>query len=282
MALSNNSNWFNYNGELLPAGIPFLGAGSRAFRYGDGLFETMLVQGDRIRLGSYHFDRLFAGMGFLRFFFPGDLTRERLTGEILELCNRNGHTLSSRVRLVVFRSQGEIFDAAISDLHYVIESWPLPDRSPEPDPKGLAIDVFPEGRKACDRLANLKSNNYLLYLLAARYAGEHGLGDCLVLNSRDTLADTAIANLFYFREGRCYTPPLSDGGVAGVMRRHLLAAMPAAGFPVEERTVTIQDLLAADEVFLTNAIRGIRWVAAFREARYATTLTTALYQKLFI
>jgi branched-chain amino acid aminotransferase len=188
----------------------------------------------------------------------------------------------SRVRLVVFRNDGEIFDAALSDPHYVIESWPFPERSPDLDPQGLVIDVFPQGRKACDQLANLKSNNYLLYLLAARYAGEHGLGDCLVLNSRDTLADASIANLFYFRAGRCYTPPLSDGGVAGVMRRHLLAAMPEAGFPVEERTVTIQDLLGADEVFLTNAIRGIRWVAAFRETCYANTLTTALYRKLFI
>ena len=58
--------------------------------------------------------------------------------------------------------------------------------------------------------------------------------------------------------------------------------MPGAGFPVEEKTVTIPDLLAADEVFLTNAIRGIRGVAAFRGTRYTHTLTTALCQKLFI
>ena len=273
--------WINHNGRLLPAGTPFLDAGSRAFRYGDGLFETLLVRDHQIRLVSYHFDRLFSGMGFLRFPIPAAFTRERFIREMLELCDRNGSSAYSRVRLVVFRSDGGIFDRVGSDPHYVIEAWPLPEKSPEPDPKGLVIDVFPEGRKACDPLANLKSNNYLLYLLAARYAGEHGLDDCLVLNSRDTLADTAIANLFYFRAGRCYTPPLTDGGVAGVMRRHLLATMPDAGFPVEEKTVTVSDLLTADEVFLTNAIRGIRWVAAFGQTRYTNTLTTALHQKLF-
>jgi branched-chain amino acid aminotransferase len=274
--------WINYNGSLPPSGTPFLDAGSRAFRYGDGLFETMLVQKDQIRLAGYHFDRLFSGMGFLRFAIPPGFTRERLTREVLELCDRNGGLSLSRVRLVVFRNEGGIFDGANSDPHYVIESWPLPENAPELPPKDLVIDVFPEGRKACDPLANLKSNNYLLYLLAARYAGEYRLDDCLVLNSRDTLADTVIANLFYFREGRCYTPPLSDGGVAGVMRRHLLAAMPGAGFTVEEKTVTVPDLLAADEVFLSNAIRGIRCVAAFRETRYTNILTTTLYQKLFI
>lgn len=271
----------NYNGKLLAAGTPFLDAGSRAFRYGDGLFETMLVQDQHIRLASYHFDRLAAGMRFLRFHTPPGFTRERLSEELLELCKRNDHSHLSRVRLVVFRNQGDIFDPAGSDPHYVIESWPLPEDSPGLPPQGLAIDVFPEGHKACGALANLKSNNYLLYLLAARYAGEQGLDDCLVLNSRETVADTAIANLFYFRAGRCYTPPLSDGGVAGVMRRHLLTVMPQAGFSVEERTVTVDDLLAADEVFLTNAIRGIRWVAVFREARYKNTLTSTLYQKLF-
>lgn len=271
----------NYNGAFLAAGTAFLSAGSRAFRYGDGLFETMLVEDQQIRLGSYHFDRLAAGMRFLRFSTPPGFTRERLTQELLELCSRNDHGPLARVRLVVFRNEGDIFDPAGSDLHYVIESWPLAGKPRELDAQGLVIDVFPEGHKACGPLANLKSNNYLLYLLAARHVGEQGLDDCLVLNSRGTVADSAIANVFYFRAGRCYTPPLTDGGVAGVMRRHLLASMPDAGFRVEERPVTIDDLLTADEVFLTNAIRGIRWVAAFREACYKNTLTTALHQKLF-
>jgi len=279
--LNRSPHLINYNGKLLAAGTTFLGAGSRAFRYGDGLFETMLVKDREIRLASFHFDRLAAGMGFLRFHTPPGFTPARLTRESLDLCNRNGHTRLSRVRLVVFRNEGDIFDPTGSEPHYVIESWPLPESSPELPPGGLVIDVFPDGRKACDQLANLKSSNYLLYLLAARYAGERGLDDCLVLNSRETVADTAIANVFCFRAGRCYTPPLTDGGVAGVMRRHLLASMAQAGFEVEERTVTVGDLLAADEVFLTNAIRGIRWVAAFRDARYKNTLTMALYQKLF-
>lgn len=266
----------------MPAGTPFLGAGSRAFRYGDGLFETMLIQKDQIRLKDYHFDRLESGLHYIRCPLPPGLTRERLNREVLELCDQNEHTGLSRARLVLFRGEGGIFDKVPADTRYVIETWPLPPASPEPDQHGLVVDIYPGGVKSCDGLANLKSNNYLIYALAAGWATETGLDDCLVLNSRGSLADTTIANLFYWQNGQWYTPPLSDGCVAGVMRRHLLTAMPAAGLSVSERTTTIDDLLNAKEVFLTNAIRGIRWVAAFRDTRYSNTLTTALHQKLLV
>ena len=179
--------------------------------------------------------------------------------------------------MAVFRDEGA--DPISSTPHYIIESWPLPGE-PALNDKGLVIDVFPDGRKACDTLANLKSNNYLLYILATLYAQKHALDDCLVLNSRNRLADSTIANLFYVSKGQFFTPPLSEGGVAGVMRRHLLENMPRAGFPVVERSVTAEDLLNADELFLTNAIRGIRWVSSFRAAKFTNSLTTSLYNQL--
>ena len=241
----------------------------------------MLVRDGLIRLASYHFDRLFSGLEFLRYAIPRDLTRERLEREIHELCARNGHPGLARARLVVFRGEGAVFDRVRPMPHYIIESWPLTADFTGFNEKGLVIDVFPDGCKACDPLANLKSNNYLLYVLAGSYAHDHRLDDCLVLNSRETIADSAIANLFYIKDRQVYTPPLSDGGVAGVMRRHLLATLHIAGFSVEQRSVSVPDLLDADEVFLTNAIRGIRWVAAFREARYSHTLTAVISKRLF-
>ena len=235
----------------------------------------MMVRDDRVCLGAYHFDRLFSGMWVLS--IRETFKRETLEAQILELCQKNGNPPRSRVRLVVFRD-----DAAgpISHIpHYIIESWPLPVERALND-KGLVIDVFPDGRKACDTLANLKSNNYLLYVLATVYAQKHDLDDCLVLNSRDRLADSTIANLFYVSKGQFFTPALSEGCVAGVMRRHLLENMPRSGFSVQEKIVTLEDLLNADEIFLTNAIRGIRWVGSFRTAKFTNRLTTSVYNQL--
>jgi branched-chain amino acid aminotransferase len=235
----------------------------------------MMVRDGRLCLSSYHFDRLFSGMQFLS--IRETFKREELEAQILELCQKNGNPPRSRVRMVVFRDDGA---GPISPTpHYIIESWPLPGE-PALNDKGLVIDVFPDGRKACDTLANLKSNNYLLYTLATLYAQKHALDDCLVLNSRDRLADSTIANLFYVSKGQFFTPPLSEGCVAGVMRRHLLENLPRAGFPIVEKPVTPEDLLNADEIFLTNAIRGIRWVSLFRATKFTNRLTTSVYNQL--
>ena len=223
---SSNSNkvnfpavWIDHNGDLLPAGSPILKAPNRGFHYGDGLFETLLVNNGRIRLRNVHFNRLFAGMERLRFALLPSFAREKLETGILQLCERNGHSSLARVRLTIYRADGGLYDP--EDLHprYLIESWPLNPTDISLNEKGLAIDVFPEGMKSCDPLANLKSNNFLLYALAALYAKEHQLNDCLVLNNHRRLADTTIANLFYTKGRGIYTPPLSEIGRASCRER---------------------------------------------------------------
>lgn len=272
-------DWINHNGVLLPAGTPVLTAGNRGFRYGDGLFETMLVQNGRIRLQEYHFDRLFKGLGSLHFTIPSHFTRQSLEEQVLQLCERNDRSALARVRLAVFRGDGGLYDPISLLPSYLIESWALTPGDLGWNKEGLVIDVYPDGIKSCDALANLKSNNFLLYALAALYARERELNDCLVLNSHRRLADSTIANLFYVKDRQLFTPPLSEGGVAGVMRRFLLETMPAAGFSIQEKPVTAEELQNADEVFLTNALKGIRWVGTFRMARYGHTLSGSIYDR---
>ena len=285
--VSSNSNkvnppvdWIDHNGTLLPAGSLILKAPNRGFHYGDGLFETLLVRDGRIRLRAAHFNRLFAGMTRLRYTLLPLFTPEKLEAGILQLCERNGHIDLARVRLTIYRADGGLYDP--EDLHprYLIESWPLNPEDISLNEKGLAIDVYPDGMKPCDALANIKSNNFLVYAVAALYAKEHGLNDCLVRNVHGRLADSTIANLFYRKDRELFTPPLSEGCVAGVMRSFLLSALPNAGFPVYERPVTAEDLLNADEIFLSNAIRGIRWVQTFRTSRYTGDLSRTIYNQL--
>jgi branched-chain amino acid aminotransferase len=184
------------------------------------------------------------------------------------------------VRVVVFRGSGGLYDTADHFPNYIIESWPLPAGSGDLNQNGLFIDVFPTGRKSCDRYSNIKTNNFLLYAQAALHAKDNGLNDCLVLNSHERIADSTIANLFYSKEGKIYTPPLSEGCVAGVMRRHLLERLPGAGFAVDERETSSEDLERAEEVFLTNAIRGVIWVQGFRNAKYGQALSRSVYDSV--
>jgi branched-chain amino acid aminotransferase len=274
------ADWIDHNGNLLPAGSRILTASNRGFHYGDGLFETILVRNGRIRLREAHFDRLFDGMDRLHYAVPSSLTRDKLETGILQLCTRNGHTALARVRLTIYRADGGLYDP--EDLHprYLIESSTLSPSYIDLNEKGLIIDVYPDGMKSCDSLANIKSNNFLLYALAALYAKAHQLNDCLVRNNYGRLADSTIANLFCRKDREIFTPPLSEGCVAGVMRKFLLSALPDAGFPVSQRPVTTEDLLNADEIFLSNAIRGIRWVRKFRTSQYSDEISRIIHDRL--
>jgi branched-chain amino acid aminotransferase len=278
--LNITADLINYNGTLLPASQALLTADNRGFRYGDGLFETMLVQKDRVRLGDYHFQRLFSGMRLLRFELPTFFSPERLEQQILELAAANRHMGRSRARLIVFRGDGGLFDPVDPMPSYIIQASPLPAGSHRWNEDGLVIGIFPDGRKSCDLFSGLKSNNYLLYVLATFYAREQHLNDCLVLNSQGRVADSTIANLFYIKDNQFYTPPLSEGGVAGVMRRYLLESLAGAGFTVNERAIYPEDLKNADEVFLTNALKGIQWVHSFQDSSYTHRLTAEIYKQL--
>lgn len=272
--------FLNFNGEVREEGQALLRAGNRGFRYGDGLFETMLVHGGKVRLGDYHLERLASGMRLLRLDFRQPLSLAMLEGQIAELCARNRLDTGApvRARLTVFRRGEGMFNGLDRGADYCIQvgaagvsAW---------REEGLVLDVFPDGRKACDSYSAIKSNNYLLSTQAGMFAAEHGLDDCVLLNSHGRVAETTVANIWWVIERRIYTTPLSEGCVEGVMRRWLLEALPAAGYEVREEAASPDALTGADEVFLSNAIRGIQWVRAFRGIGLGCRLAPEIYREI--
>jgi len=274
------NNWLFYNGEVIPTETPIISAGNRGLRFGDGLFETIKVVRGEMPLFHLHMDRLNKGLVTLNMQLPAPYTPDYITQAIFELCNRNAIPGAARVRLTVVRGNGTLF--ATEDLYasLIIQAEPLADDYLALNETGLTIDVCPGIQKSCDLLSNLKSNNYLPYVMAAQYARQHQLNDCLVLNAHNRICDGTIANVFRIHQNSIYTPPLSEGGVAGVMRQHLLTELPKAGYTVQEKVCTPEDLEAANEVFLTNALYGIRWVGKFRSKIYTNKLVAELYQVL--
>ncbi|HQV60625.1 MAG TPA: aminotransferase class IV [Chitinophagaceae bacterium] len=266
------------NGKILRAEDPVLLASNRGYRYGDALFETMKVASKNILLEAYHFERLFAGLRLLQFEVPKLLTREKLCKEVLLLAEKNHCGNLARIRLSVFRGNGGVYDEERTP-QYLIECWPLNESLNRLNENGLIIDVFPAARKSCDSFSHLKSANYLPYTMAAIYAKANKLNDCLVLNTDGNIADATIANVFLIKEGVVITPGPDQGCVNGVMRRHLLEKMKDAGYSIQENPVSVSTLEEADEVFLTNAISGIRWVKQFRDNVYSNNLTVEIYNR---
>ena len=272
-------NCINLNGKIQAGDQPALLVSNRGYRYGDGLFETIKLINERILLEPYHFERLFSGLSLLQFDIPKLFTAGMLRGEILDLSKKNGCGQRARVRVSVFRGNGGLFDED-KGLQYVIECWPLDGSVNKLNDNGLVIDIFPGARKSCDIFSNLKSANFLPYTMAALYAKENKLNDCLLLNTNDNIADSSIANLFMIKDGIISTPALSEGCVNGVMRRYLLEKLKDAGFRIKETPVLPEDVENADEVFLTNAIKGIRWVKQFRNKIYTNATTAEIYNRV--
>jgi branched-chain amino acid aminotransferase len=258
-----------YNGEMISKDQPVLVAENRSFKYGDGVFETMKWNAGQVVLGNYHFDRLFTSLKLLQVnsqFISTDL----LMKAIADLCILNKCTNQARVRLAVYRDEA-------NSAAYLIEAKHLDGNIAEWNEKGLTIDVHPYVRKACDAFANLKTANYLPYVMAELYREEKNLGECLVLNAFNNICDGSKSNIFILLGNEIYTPALYQGCINGVLRRFIIDELKKYNYTIKQTIVSVDLLQQADEVFLTNAVRGVKWVGAFREKSYINIETRKIF-----
>lgn len=264
-------NFVCLNGTLVTATTPLFTAQNRSFKYGDGVFETIKVCNGKIPLAELHVQRLLASLQLLK--INSSFNRAQLSEDITGLCKKNGCAQLARVRLAVYRNEDQ-------SAGYVIEALPLSPDTKALNERGFCIDVYPYARKAMDGFSNLKTANFLPYVLAGLHAQENRLDDCIVLNSSNLICDTSKANIFLIKKGELYTPALHQGCVDGVMRRFLIDRLKEQHFVVHQEEIREEDLEEADEVFLTNAIYGMRWVRSFRGNEYANTMTNEIYRQL--
>ena len=267
------------NGKLFEVSDPSLSVSNHSYRYGDGLFETMKMVNGKINLLEFHFERLFYSMQVPGFRVPVLFSEKKIADEIYQLAEKNDCTQLARVRLVVSRGEGGVNDCD-DKLQYTIECISADENVNRLNENGFIIDIYPDAVKSCDKFSNLKSTSYLHYVMAARFAKENKLNDALVFNQHGRICEASIANIFWIKDKVIYTPPLSEGCVAGVMRKYLLSKLPEAGYRIGEKQCTTDDLENAEEVFLTNAVYGIRWIKQFREKGYGYTVIQKIYDSL--
>ena len=272
--------YVNQNGKVINEINAVVSINNRSFRYGDGCFETMKVSKGKLLFADYHFERLFNSLELLQFTVPSFLTPEYLLANILNLTQKNHHEKLARIRLTIYRGEGGLYDPQNLVPNFTIQTWELNPTNNLLNENGLVIDIFEKSRKICDNYSAIKSNNYLGYAMAALWTKEQHLNDAILLNPYNRVADATIANVFIIKDGIVKTPGLSEGGINGIMRRYLLNQLPEIAVPVEESMLTMDDLLEADELFLTNSIYGIRWVKQLRNKVYGNNITALISKKL--
>ncbi|MBK9485587.1 MAG: aminotransferase class IV [Chitinophagaceae bacterium] len=273
--------YFIFNGKLLKAESGIIGPDSRGLRFGDGLFETIKSINGQLEFIDEHFARLWKGMQVLQFAIPKQFTPDILEQEIQSLLKKNGHDKMARVRLTVFRGDGGLYDTTDHKPNYLLQSWALPDETGNWNSNGLVLGVYTDIKKSCDILSNLKHNNFLPYVMAALYAKKEKWNDAVLLNTEGRLCDTTIANIFLIKDEVIYTPALAEGCIAGVMRRNLVEKLTAGGYKLVEDKLSVDELLYADEVFLTNSIYNMRWVQSVGDKKYSNAQTQKIYAAFF-
>lgn len=257
-------DYININGRLSACAAAKVGVDNGAFRYGYGLFETMLVRGGEILLWPYHAERLFHGLARLQLEPGTRMNPVMMQQEIIKAVHKNKCAALCRVRLQFFAGGGGLYGKGVEKAGYVIECFELQPEVMELNENGLVTGIASWLHKSIDTLSDLKTCNALVYAMAARQAMANKWNDALITNSEGAIIESTIANLFWIEGDNIYTPPLADGCIAGVMRRHILALIPA----IKEESAAAQRLLEADAVFLTNAVKRIKWVGDIGGRRF--------------
>ena len=275
-----NSHQLCYNGTFYPETTALFTADNRAFRYGDSLFETIHCNGTQIQLFGEHMERLQLGMSHLRMEIPDNFS-QTIETNIKSLITKNKSFLGTRIRLSVFRNSGGLYTPKTNRISFLIESSKLDSPNYYLNKKGLTIGLFDSYKKASNSMSGFKTGNSLPFILAGLHKDEMKWDDCLLLNERQNLVESVSSNLFIVKDGILYTPSLESGAMNGIMREQIIQIALNLGITVYDDCIMKPDqLMDADEIFLTNAIVGIRWVVAYEERRYFNRSSKILIEEL--
>ncbi len=241
---------------ILVDGVPAatIAATDRGLNYGDGLFETMRLHAGSVSLLERHLQRLRQGCERLALPYPGDAV---IQADIAALAA--GSCGDGVLRLVLTRGDGGRGYAPppaargrrIVSLHAL----------PEFGHTGLSVGICRTRLGRSIALGGLKHLGRLEQVLAAREVAEAGWDEGLMLDDGDLVIEGTRHNLFFVRDGGVWTPPLDGCGVAGVMRGLVLEVLAAHGMPGGEAPLRYHELHEIDELFLCNAVAGVRPVS---------------------
>jgi 4-amino-4-deoxychorismate lyase len=242
------------NGDILPAEEAAVSVLDHGFLYGIGLFETLRVYRRRLFLWEEHYARLCSGLSALRIDAPW--SAKQLADAILQTVAAN-ELDDAYVRLSVTAGPEGIglVSQGYSRPSLYIFAKSVPPIVEPPRPKQLQTVSFP--RQTAEGPHRFKSHNYLNNALARLELGEQPDTEGLFLTHDGFLAEGIVSNLFWAKNGRLYTPALAAGILDGVTRRHVLFLAQQLGIDCEEGLYRLEEILNADEVFLTNSIQEI-------------------------
>ncbi len=266
----------NANGAIVFAGDRI----NRGLKYGDGFFETCRVYQGNILFLDAHLSRMARAMATLQLAPPAAWTPDFWQGQAYALWKATGCVEHGRLRLTIFRSGAGDYFSSGQQPEFLMELNAL-DGFYEVRSPLQRVGIYKGMRKDFSPLSAVKSLAAQPYVLASLYAAKRGWQDALLFNSKQQVVEATRANVFLLRGRRFVTPPVESGCVAGIFRNMVMRYLFKQGIAVMQKPVQEQDLMKADELFLTNVIQGITPVSRLGRRHYTTHQTTELAHRLY-
>ncbi len=254
---------------------------NRGFLYGDAVFETVKILDNKILFLEDHYFRLMASMRILRMEIPMNFTMEYFESEILSAAKSENIAHSARARMTVYRKDGGFYLPKDNNIEYQISVSAIEKPLYEIENTNYEVDIYKDFYVSKQLISTLKSTNKLIHITGSIYADENGLDNCILLNEEKNVTEALQGNIFMLKDGVLSTPPLSDGCLNGVMRKQILTlSKTLENVEVIESSISPFDLQKADELFLTNVIKGIQPITKYRKKDFETTISKSLITKL--
>ncbi len=244
-----------HNGRICSSTDNVLAPGQLGLLAGWGVFTTIRVTDGVLFVWDRHWARMTRDATLMHVPMPSDPAG--LQRDLARLIEANGKPTCT-LRLVVIRNGGGL--------------WEGPPRGADSDVVAMTADtkawgdsvrlgVQPHGRFGASDFAGAKINSWAMNLTWLQNAQQSGFDETVLLNERGEVSELTSANIFAATGGDVWTPPLSSGCLPGITRELLLSEVQAPGYRVSERTLTLDELYAADSVFITSSTRDLLAVA---------------------
>ena len=223
------------------------------FLYGAGLFETMRSHNGVVFALTDHLDRLFVSAGTLSISNPYD--REYITEAINKVLSANTLT-DARLRLTLTNGpMAESEQQRKSTL--LITAAKLRSYPPEYYKKGVMVVLCPFRQNPINPTSGRKTTSYFSRMIALNMAHQKRAAEALWFTVDNRLAEGCISNVFLVKDSALYTPPIKTPVLAGVARKTVCQLALQNSIKFTEKDLSIDDVLGADEIFLTNVIMQV-------------------------
>lgn len=254
----------NFNNKIILSDTPCISHNDCGFTLGHGIFETILVKKNTFPALSYHWQRLKTSAPIIDIAIPFSYQElETMLSELIIENNLQDKIAGARLTITHGRVDRGLIPIHIPKPNFLISVFECAKTINRP----LSVLIAKTKKNEHTAAAKIKSLSYLDNILAKQEAINKKYDEALLLNTASNVADCSVCNIFMIKNQHIFTPPIADGALPGVIRRILLTECNCL-FPIIEKSISCEEILTADEAFLTNALMGVKFIGKINETEF--------------